>query len=280
MNPSDFYARLEPLLKTFKGTFGLCVRPLEEGAFPILEWNAIESFPAASTIKVPILIAALQGVQNGALELGRRYPLEPRDAVGGAGVLHELEPGLNLSLRDYLTLMIVVSDNTATNKVIEIVGLDAVNALLRSYPSSELVGKLQLPHKKQNERQRRGERNQTSPRDLVHLMFELHHEHLLGPEMTALALNILEKQQYKDMVGRSLPRDEYGELAVRICSKSGEIVGTRNDVALVYGPVPYAIALMTRGGLDPREHPENEVVLLGVRVSRLMWDCLYQLKIP
>jgi len=272
MNPSTFYAQLEPLLETFEGTFGLCVRPLEEGTFPILEWNADESFPAASTIKVPILIEALRQVDKGILELSKRFALEDSDRVGGAGVLHELESGLKLTLRDWLTLMIVVSDNTATNKIIEIVGQDAVNALLEGCPSTELVGKLQLPFEKQNERQRRGERNKSSPRDLTRLMFELHHGHLLNPEMTALALNILEKQQYKDMVGRSLPRDEHGELTVKVCSKSGEILGTRNDVALVYGPVPYAVALMTKAGLDPREHPENEVVLLGARVSHLVWN--------
>ena len=106
------------------------------------------------------------------------------------------------------------------------------------------------------------------------MMFELHHGLLLEPEMTALALNILEKQQYKDMVGRSLPRNSSGELAVKVLSKSGEITGVRNDVALVYGPVPYSIALMTKGGQDLREHPENEMVVLGARVSRLVWDAL------
>jgi len=277
MNPATFYTQLEPLLESFEGTFGLCVQPLEQGAFPILERNADEPFPAASTIKVPILIAALEHIQNGTLELGRRYPLEASDQVGGAGVLHELEPGLNLTLRDYLTLMMVVSDNTATNKVIEIIGQDAINALLEPYPHTELVGKLQLPPQAQNERQRRGERNTSSPRDLTRLLGELHSERLLNPDLSALALSILEKQQYKDMVGRSLPRDEHGELAVRVCSKSGEIGGTRNDVALVYGPVPYAIALMTKGGADPREHPENAMVLLGARVSRLVWDWIHQL---
>jgi beta-lactamase class A len=274
MNPTSFYAQLETLLQDFEGTFGLCVRPLEEGVVPTLEWNATESFPAASTIKVPILIAALQQAENGALELGERFALEDSDKVGGAGILHELGPGLNLSLQDWLTLMMVVSDNTATNKVIEQVGQDRINTLLERYPSTELVGKLQLPLEKQNERQRRGERNRTNPRDLARMVLELHHGLLLEPEMTALALNILEKQQYKDMVGRALPRDSSGELAVRVLSKSGEISGTRNDVALVYGPIPYSIALMTKGGRDLREHPENEMVVLGARVSRLVWDTL------
>jgi len=274
MNSASFYAQLESLLQNFEGTFGLCVRPLEEGVFPTLEWNANESFPAASTIKVPILIEALRQVEKGVLELGARFALEDSDKVGGAGILHELEPGLMLNLRDWLTLMMVVSDNTATNKTIEIVGQDRVNAFLERYPSTELVGKLQLPPEQQNERQRRGERNRTNPRDLARMMFELHTGLLLEPEMTALALNILEKQQYKDMVGRSLPRDSSGELEAKVLSKSGEITGTRNDVALVYGPVPYSIALMTKGGTDLREHPENEMVLLGARVSRLVWDAL------
>lgn len=274
MNPASFYAQLESLLKDFEGTLGLCVRPLTEGAFAALEWNAFEPFPAASTIKIPILIAALKQVQEGLLELGKRYPLEDSDGVGGAGVLHELEPGLNPTLRDYLTLMIVVSDNTATNKVIEIVGADRVNALLEPYPHTELVGKLQLPPQQQNERQRRGERNTSSPDDLARLMLELEGGRLLGPDLSALALSLLERQQFKDLVGRSLPRHSSGELAVRVLSKSGELVGVRNDVAIVYGPLPYAVALMMKGGLDPREHPENEMILLGARASRLVWDWL------
>ena len=93
MNQTLFYSQLEQILQDFEGTFGLCVRPLEEGAFPTLEWNANESFPAASTIKVPILIEALSQVEKGVLELSERYPLEDSDKVGGAGILHELEPG-------------------------------------------------------------------------------------------------------------------------------------------------------------------------------------------
>ena len=72
MNQALFYAQLEQTLQTFEGLFGLCVRPLEEGFFPTLEWNANESFPAASTIKVPILIEALSQVEKGVLELSER----------------------------------------------------------------------------------------------------------------------------------------------------------------------------------------------------------------
>ena len=99
------------------GEVGLQISTLEGQLLATLGADAV--FPAASTIKVPLLLLALERVQAGALDLNERFELHAGDRVGGAGVLHELGAGLRPSLQDLLTLMIIVSDNTATNLVID-----------------------------------------------------------------------------------------------------------------------------------------------------------------
>ena len=131
--------------------------------------------PSASLIKLPILLTALGGVASGTLDLNERIPVGNHDQVGGSGVLRTLRPGLEPTLHDLLTLMIVVSDNTATNMVIDRVGQGAVNTFCQQHGLYEtgLVGKLQLPETEQNEAQRRGGRNHTCAADTLGLLMGL-----------------------------------------------------------------------------------------------------------
>lgn len=230
-------------------------------------------FPAASTIKVPLLIYALQQSQAGDLNLAARVELQAADQVPGAGVLHELGPGLTLTWRDLLTLMIIVSDNTATNLVIERLGQDSFNAWLtqNGLHSTHLVGKLQLPVHLRNEAQRRGERNRTSAADQTRLLLGLVQGRWLNKTHTALALDILGRQQLRDLIGRGVPADAAGLPLYRVASKSGELVGIHHDVGVLYTPRPLVIALLSEGGEDLREHPDNRDV---GRLSRALWQML------
>lgn len=232
-----------------------------------------DTFPAASTIKVPLLILALQQAERGRLNLSDRVVMNAIDRVPGAGVLHELEAGLALTWRDVLTLMIVVSDNTATNLLIEALGVPQVNRWLQEQGllATRLVGKLQLPPELRNEAQRRGERNQTSARDQVKLLLKLAQGELLGATHTALALDILGQQQLQDILGRRVPRDERGERLYRVRSKSGELAGVHHDVGLLDTPRPLVVACLSEGGLDPREHPDNREVTV---LAEVLWPLL------
>lgn len=235
----------------------------------LYERQSDEIFPSASLIKLPLLIRALQRVEKGDLDLGERLVVNSGDRVGGSGVLYELDGDLAPTLRDLLTLMIVVSDNTATNLVIEHVGLDDVNAFLREQglKSTELVGLLQLPPKRRNARQRAGGRNRTSARDMAELLLRLVNGQLLSPTMTDLALDILSRQQLRDIVGRNVPRGQDGELLYRVASKSGELNGVHHDVGIVWTPRPLIVAVISGGGHDPREHPDNREVALLARFA-------------
>lgn len=235
--------------------------------------NPERVFPAASTIKVPLLILALEWAQAGRLDLEGRVTLQAADRVPGAGVLHELGPGLALSWRDVLILMIVVSDNTATNLVIGWLGVEAVNGWLtgQGWTDTRLVGKLQLPPEQRNPAQLRGERNRTTALEQTDMLGRLVQGKLLDAAHTALALDILERQQYRDLIGRGLPRAENGEHLYRLASKSGELGGVHHDVGVLYTPRPLVIALLSEGGMDRRELPGNRDVDL---LSGALWPLL------
>lgn len=106
------------------GEWGVWIEDLETGKS--WSWNANILFNAASLIKVPIMMAIYRENHLGKLSLSERIPLRAEDQVGGNGVLQHLQPGLSLSIQDLITLMIIQSDNTATNMLIDRVGKNAI----------------------------------------------------------------------------------------------------------------------------------------------------------
>jgi beta-lactamase class A len=271
MTQAELLARLQLEAQDFSGTFGVMVRTLETRPEDRLEfrYNAEAVFPAASVIKLPMLLDALRQVQAGTLKLEDRSPMKPSDHATGSGVLQVLQPGLEPTLRDLLSLMIVVSDNVATNMVLDVLGgVDATNARFAKMglETSRLVGKLQVAWEFKTEAQRQGKLAEITPLEMVGLLERLWHRQLLGPAMRELALEILAGQQYTEIIERYLPEGS------KTASKGGSITGVRNDVGFVYSPRPYAVALASKGSSDHREHMDNEGVLLLARVSRLIYD--------
>ncbi|EYB66983.1 beta-lactamase [Deinococcus phoenicis] len=244
----------------YAGEVGLVITDLTGQELYAL--NPARVFPAASTIKVPLLVLALWEAQAGRLDLRERVTVRAEDRVPGAGVLHELGAGLTPTWEDLLTLMIIVSDNTATNLVIARLGTERVNGWLRERGllGTQLVGPLQLPPERQNEAQRRGERNRTTARDQAALLGALVRGELLDTAHTGRALSILSRQQLRDILGREVPCGPDGEPLYRVASKSGELRGIHHDVGVLFTPRPLVVALLSEGGLDIREHPGNRDV--------------------
>ena len=127
MQPAEVYERLDHIEKEFGGVLGVSAQGIgKQSDLPRINRQADETFPAASTIKVPILYTALRLADLGRVSLSERIPLTAEDQVAGSGVLRDLEPGLEPTFYDLLMLMTIVSDNTATNMVIDRIGT-AVN---------------------------------------------------------------------------------------------------------------------------------------------------------
>ncbi len=264
-----FFEDLQALTKDFSGSIGLHAVRLEDGF--TLSYRADQTFPAASVIKLHLLIAALQRVQVGQLELSTRIALPEAEIVLGSGLLQKLGVGALLTLQDYLTLMIIVSDNTATNMIIDVLGgRERINLQLEAWDltSTRVVGKLMLPPERKNEDQIAGKMHQIIPLEVVSILEKLYKGQLLNPELTVLALEILKKQEYTEMIGRLLPEGTV------IGTKSGQIMGVRNDVGFVFSSQAYAVAICSQGCTDLRYHIDNEAIWVIAKISRLIFDAM------
>jgi beta-lactamase class A len=280
--PTLLLGRLGTLEEALAGFLGVAAHRLEraesgDAAAPgAVSYRSDERFPAASTIKVFILQALLERVAAGGIGLDDEIVLREIDRVTGSGVLKALSPGRAYTVRDLATLMIVVSDNTATNVLIERLGVDAVNAATAAHGWREtrLAGLLQRPDLRAAGDTRV---STTSPRDLADAFARLWRGELLPPELTAVAQGIYRRQQDTDLLGRFLPfdafRTETGEDRFVIASKYGALRGVRNDAGVIDdGDVRYVVAVMTRGCPDERFHPDNLGSLVVSRVSRALYE--------
>jgi len=235
-----------------------------------LAYRPHEQFPSASTIKVYVLQALLERVAAGDADLGDELAVTAEDMVSGSGVLKTLMPN-RYALRDLATLMIVLSDNTATNVLMDYLGLDVINASIRAHgwAGTHSAGKLQVaPPVGEAKRLP----SSTTAADLADYFARLWRGELLPPLLTEEARAIYRKQQYGEL-GRSIDYDSYlasiGEAPWRIASKSGSITGVRNDAGVFEplagaraGAAPFVVAIMTKGCVDGRFHSEN----LGAKV--------------
>ena len=113
---------IQPLLRDHKGDVAVAVYHFESDT----HWshNGDKPMPTASLIKLPVMIEAYRQAEAGEVDLDRRIELRKEDMVQGSGILtSHFSPGTSLSLRDAIRLMIVYSDNTATNLVVDVIGL-------------------------------------------------------------------------------------------------------------------------------------------------------------
>lgn len=260
---------LAELEQALGGTLGVYALSLEQPNV-VVRYGESEPFPAASTIKVFILQTLLEHVHSGRAALDEEILLDPDDQVTGSGVLKALTPGKPYSLRDLATLMIIVSDNSATNLLIERLGIEAVNSACQrwSWSSTQLAGKLQkgLTYA-----------SSTSPRDLGDYFARLWRGELLPDDLTEVAQTIYRQQQLTAQLGSEIGYDAYstetGASTLVIASKSGSVRGVRNDAGVIEAPWGrYALAVMTKGCADERYHPNNLGSQIVSKVSKVLFD--------
>jgi len=271
VNTTSVTAEIQRLAEGFSGVLGVWSHSFTSGE--TLEWNAGEAFPAASAIKLPILYEVYRQAGEGRFRLADTRSVQAADVVPGSGILKDLTPGVALSIRDLATLMIVVSDNTAANLLIDLVGIDAVNRSMRALG----LGASALEHK--FFRAPPGAPpSRSTPADLGSLMMQIAGHALLTRAACEEMLGILRRQHYSDQITRRIAEyDGYLEAGVEpvvtVASKSGSIRGTRNDVALVESPkCRYVIAMMSRDCTDRRFYVDNEAAVLLADVSALVYE--------
>lgn len=192
-------------------------------------------FLSASTIKIAIMVALFQAVDRGELSLEDPYVLQAADKVPGSGVLQQLHDGIELTLGDVVYLMMSISDNPATNILIDCLGFDAVNRAMRDIGLERSV----LGRKMMGRPAIEGEQeNLATPNELAKLVSAILDGEAASAASCEAMVSLLEKQQNARRIGRFVPE------GTRWGSKTGSYSTVVNDagfVMLVAGPLVIAV---------------------------------------
>jgi len=245
------------------GVMGAAILDLRDGR--ILLHNAARVFPTASSIKIAILLELYRQDQEaragakGKAKLDDVYMFDPKDLVEDSQIMAGLTAGVtHVTNRDLAQFMVAVSDNAAANILIDRVGKDNVNAMLRGLGLSKTMLRRKMIDVAAA---RRGEENVATPEEMVRLLEAIYKENLLNKESTAALIKQLStlKQSY---IPRLLPEN------VQVANKPGELEAVRTDSGIVFAPNrPFAISIMTAYDRDERaaERAISEVALEAYR---------------
>ncbi|MGG1664038.1 serine hydrolase [Brevibacillus sp. NRS-1366] len=268
---------MEEALTDAPGVFGVAARHLETGEFA---GNLDDQlFQLASAFKIPIMVTLMREVEAGKIRLDQRVTLQRDDRVPGSGVLQELDAGAALTVKDLATLMTIVSDNYATDLVIELIGgLDQVNAHMRELGLNEIylrhtcwellnhcvgmneLGPTSAGFAEYERREETGEyeiihdvslptrdNNVATPADLNRLLAMIAQKQILTPASCEVMLDILHRQQYNSRLPALLLE------GTKVAHKTGTVNGVVNDAGIIYlpkGKGTIAITVLSRGVTD------------------------------
>src|SRR5712671_5957831 len=217
------------------GVMGVAIEDLTTGDHFFLHEN--EVFGQASSIKIAVLADLYLQAQQGKLKLTDLYTVQASDLVPDSDIMGGLTPGVtHITLRDLATMMVAVSDNSATNVLIDRVGMENVNAMLDSLG----LAHTRLRRKMMDlEAAKQGRENISTPREMMTLLEGLYKGRLLNKESTADFFRVLSTNK-----SSWIPRDLSAD--VKIANKPGSLEGVRNDSGIVFVEGrPYVICVMT-----------------------------------
>jgi beta-lactamase class A len=265
----DLQSQLEAMVKTHRGKVGFYARNLKTGATVAI--NADEPAPTASVIKVPILLEAFAQVQAGKRKLSDKITLRKEDQVAGSGVLQFLNSGLELTLEDAASLMMILSDNTGTNLVIDQVTIPAVNARITALglKNTYLYKKVYKPAEGPVPAdQKKFGLGKTTAREMAQVLEAIETCVIKDEQLCRRMIEIMKNQSYRNMVPRFIETADTTEVRSGIAAKWGGLDEVRNEVALVYtkdGVI--VISAFTWENADERWVPENEAETLIARLA-------------
>ena len=244
-----------------------------------IERDADRAMPMASVFKLPVLAEVFRQAEANALDLDERVTLRGEDVVMGSGILRDFGPGLQPSLRDLATMMIIVSDNSATNLLLDRVGgPERVNAAMHELGLPSIVVHRRIVFGEITTNDRLAE---AAPRDLMRLVAMLTRGELVSAAASREMLAILGRQRYLEQAPRFVAYRPYADdfgLAqpTAVFNKTGMINGLRADTGLItIDPnVQIAYSVVNDTGPDDsyrQEHPSDIVNALIGRVLVEYW---------
>ncbi len=231
---ADFQARLAAYSMRAPGHVGIEIEDVATGLSTGI--NASAEMPAASTIKIPVMVEVFRQLVAGRFDLNTRMRLQRSDKDWGWGDLADARVGSSYPVSRLLSLMIDNSDNTATNMLIRLVGRASINTEMAD---------LGLSHTRLTDFVRSAGPSirwalRSSPNDMAHLLGAMAKNDLIDEWSSREMVAILRGQRHNGLLPQPLPR------GTAVAHKTGTLHDTLNDVGIVYlGEEPYVIAVMT-----------------------------------
>ncbi len=269
-------SRLGEIARAHHGKIALYATQLDTGM--TVDMNADTVVQTASVIKLTILFEAMEQVRAGQVNWDDKIALMPGDAVSGSGLLLFLDVPHTLTLKDVLTLMVVMSDNTATNLAIDTIGLDAVNTRIAwmGLKDTHLYKKIGKPSTgPMPADQAKFGLGKTTPREMAEVMERIGLCAMDEPgklragsakslsasdtAICAVAMKMLRNQFYRETIPRYLEKLDSTETGSGTASKTGSLNAVRADVAIVGGKTgPMVLSVFTYDNVDTGWTVDNE----------------------
>jgi len=288
--PTDtaLQARLADIAHAHRGKVALYATRLDSGVSVSLDADAVVQ--TASDIKLTVLYEAMQQVRAGKAHWDDKVTLQPGDGVSGSGILLFLDTPQTLTLKDILTLMVIMSDNTATNLAIERLGLRNINDRITwmGLKDTHLYKKIGKPAAEAMPAdQPKYGLGKTTAREMAEVMeriglceFDQQPDAArstpISPSDAAIcsvAMKMLRNQFYRDTIPRYLEKLDSTESGSGIASKTGSLNAVRNDVAIVAGKSgPIVLSIFTYDNADTGWTADNEGELTIARLAKAVVD--------
>lgn len=278
-------ARLHALAAEHHGKVALYAEDLTTGRSVGLDADAVVQ--TASVIKLTVLYEALEQIRAGRAHFDDRLTLTHGDQVGGSGILTQFDTPQVLTFKDVLTLMIVLSDNTATNLAIDHLGLTNIDARIRSLGlrNTWLYKKVFQPAAGPLPAdQKIFGLGKTTPREMASVMERFVKCDLNPPgdnqpataadhALCDTAMHMLKNQFYRNSIPRYLEGSDTSAAGLSIANKTGALDDVRNDVGVVFtkhGAI--VISAFTYANQDRSWTPDNEAEVLMARLAKEIAD--------
>ncbi len=269
-------AAIQEKIRGFSGKVSLYAKNLKTGA----TYGVRQSEPVrtASTIKLAIMVECFAEAAEGKLKWTEPVTVTPEEKVSGSGLLQDFTAGDQLPIKDAVDLMIVVSDNTATNLILNRVGGDAVNArmeqigLTQTRSMRKIMGDGSKGKSEANGRSKEGLKpenvrwgiGRSSPKEMVTILEKIERGELISKQASGEMLEILKRQRDHNGIARDM-KD------VTVANKSGALDHLRSDVGIVYLPQgPIAMAFTVDAIPEVNWTPDNPGELLISSLSELL----------
>ncbi len=249
--------KIREFISTQKGNVAVVVKNLKTDEEIKINENLV--FPSASTIKLAIMTELLNKVNAGKLNLEDKIELTEDMKTGGDGILKELDYGHEFSLKEIMILMIIVSDNMATNILINLLGMDNINEAIVSLGLSNT--KLQRKMM-DSQAAREGRENLITAMDSAHFLELIYYGDAINREYSNLMLDVLKRQQVRGRLDLYLPEE------VVIAHKTGDLDNLEHDAGIVYAPDnEYVICVLT----NETETNKDGREIIG-RISKMVYE--------